>query len=294
MSSKNANSSVNTANEIAYAVERQMHIIPFKLDIYEYHKEYRLNLIKLHFLKYYEDREKALKDLVSTIKGIHTDKVIVDTSVKIKHISNEPRINGELLSKMVLAIFNSRDIIASADHFVSMLQTLDCASEDGYDALKNYITRLQNLSKERNYNVRYLSIERLISDIKEDTNKKERTICAMMVLLKMYLYFRLNDLTEVLEIQKELNDIHFELSFIEQNADEINNVANRTIKGTMFLGGLVAMLMGTGGSLAKASIYEATRERKTELVKTSQKIKAERQTFEVLKHVVGNLVFVDK
>ena len=294
ISSENANSSVNTANEIAHAMEQQMHIIPFKLDKCEYHKDYRLNLINLHFLKYYEDREKALRDLVSTIKGIHTDRVIVDTLVEIKNLSNEPIINGVLLSEKVLSIFNSRDIVTSADHFMSLLQTLDCASEAGYDALSGYITRLQSLSEERNYNVRCSRIERLISDIKEDTNEKERTVCTMMVLLKMYLYFCLDDLKEVLEIQKELKDIQFKLSFLEQNADKINDVANKTIKGAMFLGGLITMLTGKGGSFAKANVNEATRGRKTNLVRTSQKIAAEKLTFEVLKEVVGNIVFVDK
>lgn len=293
VSSNRANSSANTANEIAYALEHKKHIIPVKLDKSEYHKDIRLNLIRIHYLKYYEDRAKTLRDLVSTIKSIHTDSVIVDTSVKLSIISNEYKINGVLLSEQVLSIFNSKDIKTSADLFMSLIKTLDCESETGFDVLKKYILRLHSLSDERNYNVRYSRIERLVSDIKEDRAHMERVNRLIVILLKMYLYFCLDDISEVLLIQKELSDVKFELSYTERNAGTINDIANAAVRGTMFVCGLVATIMGQGGSLSKASMFASTKGEKITIVKTPQKIENQIKAFDTVKAVVGSLLFVE-
>jgi hypothetical protein len=292
IASERANASANTANEIAYAITHKKHIIPVKLDKSDYHKDIRLNLIRIHFLKYYEDREKTLRDLVTTIKNIKTDVVIVDTSVTLKKIPNEQKINNDLLSEKVLSLFNSKNIKSSAENFTSLIKILNCDSETGYKTLNKYIVRLQNLSEERNYNVRRSRIERLVSDIKEDGTKTERIISIVIILLKMYLYFCLDDISEVLFIQKEVNKVKFELSYIEKNAETINEAANLTVRGAIFAAGFIAAITGKGGSTAKASMIASTKGEKITIVKTPQKIAIQKRTFETFKTVVENLIFI--
>ena len=286
IASERANASANTANEIAYAITHKKHIIPVKLDKSDYHKDIRLNLIRIHFLKYYEDREKTLRDLVTTIKNIKTDVVIVDTSVTLKKIPNEQKINNDLLSEKVLSLFNSKNIKSSAENFTSLIKILNCDSETGYKTLNKYIVRLQNLSEERNYNVRRSRIERLVSDIKEDGTKTERIISIVLILLKMYLYFCLDDISEVLFIQKEVNKVKFELSYIEKNAETINEAANLTVRGAIFAAGFIAAITGKGGSTAKASMIASTKGEKITIVKTPQKIAIQKRTFETFKTVI--------
>lgn len=291
VASVKSNASPNTANEIAYALTHKKHIIPVKLDKSDYHKDIRLNLIRIHYLKYYEDREKALRDLVTTIKSIKTDAVVVDTLVKMKKISNEQKFNGELLSEKVLSIFNSKNIRISAEIFSSFIKSFDCKSETGFELLNQYVERLQSLSEERNYNVRRSRIERLVSDIKEDKAETERTISIMIILLKMYLYFCLDDISEVVLIQKELSEVKFELSYIERNAGTINDTANITVRGAMFAAGLIAAIMGRGGSAANASMVASTKGEKITIVKTPERIEMQKKTFETLKKTVENLIF---
>ena len=87
ISSQNANSSDNTANEISYAYEHKKHIVPLRLDSSPYHKDVALNLSRLHFLKYYEDKNKALESLVLTIKGIHTPIILNSNDVYISNLA---------------------------------------------------------------------------------------------------------------------------------------------------------------------------------------------------------------
>ena len=293
VSSEKANSSINTANEIAHALERKKHIIPVKLDKSRYHKDIRLNLIRIHYLKYYEDRDKALKDLISTIKNINTDTVIVNTAVKSADIPDEQKVNGELLSQRVLSIFNSKDIKTSVKEFKALTQKLQCESEDGFDTLSKYIQRLQSLSEERNYNVRYSRIERLISDIKEDRAEVERSNSIMVILLKMFLYFCLDDIPEVLTIQKELNDVKYELSYIERNADTINDVSSAVVRGATFVASAAALLMGKGGTAARAGLSVSSKGGKLKVVKTSQEIENEKKAFDTLKKAAQGLIFIE-
>lgn len=292
VSSEKANLSPNTANEIAYALAHGKHIIPFKLDKSEYHKDVRLNLIRIHYLRYYEDRGKALRDLVSTIKNIHTETVIVDTSVKIKDLPNEEKINDELLSGRILAVFNAEDIKKAADNFKSLVKVLDCESESGHDSLNKYLQRLESLAEERNFNVRQSRIERLVSDIKEDKPTTERCVSILLILLKMYLYFCLDDIREVILIQKEIDDVKYELSYLERNAETINDVANATIRGATFVASLAATIMGKGGSVARAGMLSSTKGDKITVVKTPQKINNQIRTFELLKNASRMLYFV--
>lgn len=291
VSSARANLSPNTANEIAFALEHKKHIIPVKIDKSSFHKDVRLNLIRVHYLKYYEDRTKALRDIVATIKRINTDVVVVDTSVKLPNIPNEPKINGELLSRLVLSIFNSKSIKTSFEGFMSLIKSVKCESEAGYNELNKYILRLQSISEERNYNVRRSRIERLVSDIKEDKVEMERINCVIVVLLKMYLYYCLNDIKEVILIQKELGGVKYELSYLERNADTINDIANVTVRGAIVVAGLAAAIMGKGGSLAGASMRTSAMGEKITIVKTSQMIEIQGMAFKTLKTVVEKLVF---
>lgn len=283
VSSEKANSSPNTANEIAYAIEQKKHIIPFKIDNSDYHKDNRLNLIRIHYLRYYEDREKALKDLVSTIRCIKTDKIIIDTSVRINKTLNEKRINGSLISNRILSIFNKNEIKNSAELFNSILKDLNCNSENGYNTLNGYIERLKKLADERNYNVRRNRIERLISDMKEDSSSIERHVKIMYILLKMYLYYCLDDIKEVVIIQKEIKDVNFTLSYVEKNAETINDVANSVARTATFILSAAALLTGQGGSVAKGGLFASTHGEKVNIVKTSEKIKSLEDSFNALK-----------
>ncbi len=293
VSSVNANSSANTANEIAYAIEHNKHIIPFKLDKSEYHKDVRLHLIRIHYLRYYEGRDKSLRDLISTIKSIKTSSVILETSVKLKEVINEEQVDGQLLSEIVLSIFNTKDLDGSAKEFKKLEKILNCDSESGFGTLDNYLNRLQKVASERNYNVRKSRIERLVSDIKEDVSTTERCVAIMLVLLKMYLYFYLDDIREVVIIQKEIDEIKFELSYIERNADTINDTANVVIRGATFIASVVATMMGKGGSAGKAGLVASTRGEKITIVKSSQAISNRAKVFETLKLAVQRLVFVE-
>ena len=289
ISSKKANASPNTANEIAYALEKSKHIIPVKIDMSDYHKDIRLNLIRIHYLRYYEDRHTALTNLVQTIKEIKTEKVILDTSVRLPKTHKEHRINKKSLSKVVLSIFNSNKTKSSVARFKELINMFGCKSEKGYEVLNRYIERLGNISEERNYNVRTTRIERLISDIKDEKANTERENAIILIMLKMYLYFCLEDITEVILIQKEIEDIRFELSYIEKNASTINDIANATVRGTMFIAGIASAIMGKGGSSMAAA---STKGRKITIVKTPQEVNENKIKFEALKTVAKELLFV--
>ena len=293
VSSENANSSVNIANEIAYALEHKKHIIPVKLDKSQYHKDVRLNLIRIHYLRYYEDRNKALRDIVSTINNIKSSTVIVDTLAKIGKIPNEKRVEGEFLSDRLLAVFNAKGIDVAVNNLKSLVRILGCESETGYNSFTKYLQRLDSLSEERNFNVRQSRIERLVSDIKEDKPISERSVSLLIIILKMFLYFCLDDIREVVLIQKEIDEVKFELSYIERNADTINDVANATIRGATFVASVAATLMGKGGSTARASMVASTKGEKITIVKTSQKINNQKRTFELFRLALQTLYFVD-
>lgn len=291
ISSEKANSSANTANEIAYAIKRQMHIIPFKLDESPYHKDISLNLIRIHFLKYYEDRKKALTDLVSTIRSINTDKLIIDTSVKIGEILNEEKINGKLLSELVISFFNAKDIISAVECFKSLINVLSCESEKGFNVLNSYVQKLEKLAQERNYTVRQARIGKLISDIKDNSSETQRRVRIMIILLKMYLYLCLNDIQEVVYIQNEISDVSFELKFVERHSENINEAANLAIRAAAFIGGAVALFTGKGGSAAKGAMVGSTKGDTITIVKSPDKIEFERKAFETLKAVSLALKF---
>lgn len=292
VSSDKANISENTANEIAYAINHKKHIIPIKLDKSNFHKDINLNLIRLHFLRYYEDRDKALRDLIATIKRINTDSVEIDTSVRIENIPDEKEVNGVLTSELLLSFFNAKDIMSSVKDYKSLTKNFNCESETGYKELNEYTNRFEKLAKERNYNVRLSRIERLVSDIKEDSYKFERCNVIMIILLKMYLYYYLDDIREVALIQKEINDVNFNLSYFEKNADKINETANAVIKGALFVGGIVGMCMGNS-SLGGGAIKGASTQQKMKIVKTAKEIKEKIRIFETLKIASLSLRFFD-
>lgn len=291
VSSENANKSANTANEVQYALDSKKHIIPFKLDRSPYHKDLKLNLIRIHFIKYYEDRHKALSDLVTTIKGLKSDALVINTSVTINPIKSEKEYNGKLFSNLVLSIFTASDIKKSVFSFNQLKETLQCESDDGYKHLEEYLKRLDNIAEERNYNVRRTRIERLISDIKEKDVSSNRNVKVAITLLKMYLYFYLNDIREVNFIQAEIKDVQYELSYVERNSDTINDIANLGIRTGTFLTSAVALCMGKGGSAGKAGMFASTKGAKINVVKTSEQIKKLREKFEAFKDASLRLTF---
>lgn len=290
ISSENANCSGNTANEIQYALDQNKIIIPFKLDKSGYHKDVYLNLIRIHFLRYYEDRTKALQDLILTIKN---QTVQIGPSVRIKPMSNEALIKGKKLSELLPDIFNTNDYHASVQEFHDLIQLLECDSETGYNKFREYLQKLERLGQERNYNVRQSRLERMISDIKEDNPESERCVSILFILLKMYLYYRINDIKETIIIQKEVDDINFTLSFVEKNAQTINDVTNAVVKGGTFLLSAAALLMGKGGAAARGGIHASTRSEKIKLVDI-EKAEAQKQAFETLKEVTKSLSFLEE
>ena len=90
-------------------------------------------------------------------------------------------------------------------------------------------------------------------------------------------------------IQKEIEDIRFELSYIEKNASTINDIANATVRGTMFIAGIASAIMGKGGSSMAAA---STKGSKITIVKTPQEVNENKIKFEALKTVAKELLFV--
>ena len=132
----------------------------------------------------------------------------------------------------------------------------------------------------------------LISDIKkEDASVTERSMQVLVILIKMFLYFQIGDIQEVIRIQKELDDVRFELSFLERNADTINEVTDVAVKGVTMVLGVAAKLKGMGGSLGTGLIKGATTTEKINLVKTSEKINYQKKVFETLRSVCQALRF---
>lgn len=287
VSSEKANKSVNTANEIQYAIDKKKIIIPFKIDESEYHKDIYLNLILIHFLRYYEDRAKALQDLVSTIKNIN---IQIYPTVKVNHIPDEVLIKGKRLSGQLPSIFNTDDFSVSVSKFRNLEKLLDCESEKGCNSFNEYLDRLERLSEEHNYNVRQARIANVISDIKESKATSERCVCILFILLKMFLYYKLNDVKETIIIQKELDDVKFKLSFLEKNAQTINDATNTVVRGGMFLAGVAAMFTGKGGALARGTVHASTRGESIKVVNT-QEIEARKLIFETFKKAAKSLIF---
>ena len=188
VASERSNVSENTANEITYAISQKKHVIVLRLDKSPFHKDVSLNVIRIHYLNYFLDRRKALRDLVATIKKVNTDKVVLDMAVKIQEIPDEEPLGDIMMSQQVLAAFNASDIKTSVGHFKTLVEKLPCESETGYDKVKEYIKRLDIIADERNYNVRCTNIESLISDIKkEDASVTERSMQVLVILIKMFL-----------------------------------------------------------------------------------------------------------
>ena len=292
VASERSNVSENTANEITYAISQKKHVIVLRLDKSPFHKDVSLNVIRIHYLNYFLDRRKALRDLVATIKKVNTDKVVLDMAVKIQEIPDEEPFGDIMMSQLVLAAFNAGDIKTSVGHFKTLVEKLPCESETGYDKVKEYIKRLDKIADERNYNVRCTNIESLISDIKkEDSSVTERSMQVLVILIKMFLYFQIGDIQEVIRIQKELDDVRFELSFLERNADTINEVTDVAVKGVTMVLGVAAKLKGMGGSLGTGLIKGATTTEKINLVKTSEKINYQKKVFETLRSVCQALRF---
>lgn len=287
VSSEKANKSDNTANEIQYALNQKKIIIPFKLDKSEYHKDVYLNLIRIHFLRYYEDRVKALHDLISTIKNI---SIQVNPIVKANLIPDEFLIKGKKLSGQLPSIFNTDDFSTSVSKFRNLEKLLDCESEKGCDSFNDFLDRLERLSEEHNYNVRQARIANVISDIKESKATSERCVCILFILLKMFLYYKLNDVKETIIVQKELDDVKFKLSLLEKNAQTINDATNTVVRGGMFIAGVAAMLIGQGGALARGTVHASTRGESIKVVNT-QEVEAKRLTFETLKNAAKSLTF---
>lgn len=291
ISSEASNNATWTIGEIATAQESHKKIIPVRIDSSQYHKSLRVRLNALDYIDFTSNPDKALRKLVSTIKNIDIKELQLNPLVVSLSVSREQKVNGVFLSKSVLSIFNSKDIRVSAEEFEYLLNKLDCESENGYQSIKNNLLKLKKISEERNYEVRRSRIERLVSDIKEENVTLERSVSVMYILLKMYLYFCLNDIREVVIIQKELNNVKYELTFVEKNADAINEIADKTVRGATFIAGLTATIMGKGGSAARAGIYASTRGEKIKIVKTPQKIMMQQKAFNAFKTIVKGLNF---
>lgn len=290
VSSEKANKSENTANEIRYALDFKKIIIPFKLDKSDFHNDIDLELRRIHFLRYYEDRTKALQDLILTIKN---QTIQIGPSVRINPIPDEVLINGQKLSERLPAIFNTTDCQASVQEFNDLLKLIDCESETGYAKFNEYLQKLDRLGQERNYNVRQSRLERMISDIKEDDPTTERCVSILFILLKMYLYYKINDIKETILIQKEVDDVKFTLSFLEKNAQTINDVTNVVVRGGIFLSSAAALLMGKGGAAARGGLHASTRGEKIKLVNI-EKAEAQKHAFEALKEATKSLIFIEE
>lgn len=290
VSSSNSNKSENTANEIMYALKNHKHIIPFLIDDSPIHKDISLNLIRLHELHYYKDRNKALKDLVTTITGIQTDSIVSYTYAIMDSDKYEESINGEFISKKVLYIFNSQDINLSSNTFFFLFDLL-CVGEKGRKVFLTYLNRLKNLATERNPSVKISRIENLIAQIKDDTSVLERHVKLLSILYKMYLYFLISDIKEVYEIQKEVNDVSFDLTFWEENADPINDIADGIIRIGGFFASAVAVVMGKGGRIARSTLIATTRTKRVDIVKTKQEVFCIKKSFETLKNAILLLEF---
>ena len=286
VSSQNANNSDNTANEISYAYEHKKHIIPFRLDCSPYHKDIDLNLSRLHYLRYYEDKEKALRNLTTTIKGINTPIILSYNEIHIPSTLNKITVKGESLPEIIKGIFTSQSITTSCNNLKQLLAIYSCKSSE----LNLYFEKLLCIEDVFNYDVRRNLLIGMISELTNKENKFDRFELIIYYIFQMFLYNCINDQIMVIKIQKKIGDVKFIKSFIERNGDDINDIVNGTVKVGLFIGSVVAAFTGKG-SLARAGAASLRTSEKIKCVKSKNEIQNIEKDFETLKKLLLSIKF---
>ena len=286
VSSHNANRSDNTANEISYAYEHKKHIIPLRLDCSPYHKAIELNLSRLHYLKFYEDKNKALRNLISTIKDIHTPIILNYNEIHIPLISDEKVINGEKPSLLIKDIFISQSIQKCYNSFKTLLKIYSCSSSD----LNSYLEELLKIEGTLNSDVRRSMIVDIIADLTNKDYKFNRFELIIYYVFLMFLYHYINDHVMVKKIQEKIAGTKFKRTFIERNGDDINDIVDGTVKAALFVGSVAAMLTGKG-SLGRAGAAGLKTNEKIKCVKGQTEIQQIEKDFEALKRLMLSIKF---
>lgn len=286
ISSQNANSSDNTANEISYAYEHKKHIVPLRLDSSPYHKDVALNLSRLHFLKYYEDKNKALESLVLTIKGIHTPIILNSNDVYISPVLGEKTVMGKVPSLLITEIFTSQNISVVCNNFNQLLNIYSCE----FSNLKLFIDKLLSIEDILNYDVKRNLFVTLITDLTNKDNEFDRFELIIYYLFLMYLYNYINDQVMAIKIQKKISSVKFKKSFIERNGDDINEIANGAMKTALFVGSVAAMLNGKG-TLGRAGVAGLKIKDKIKCVKSKTEVQNVENNFETLKNISLSIIF---
>jgi len=290
VASENSNKSENTANEIVYALSLHKHIIIFRVDESHLHEDVDFNFSLQHQLLYYNDRNKALADLIASIKKIKTDAVVSYNKATLDQDFKEEPINGEFLSRRVLSIFNAPNMEEASSSFLFFYDLL-CTREKGHKTLKEQLDNLSSISNEHNPDVKRTRIINLIAKIKDNNSVTERHVQLLSILLKMYLYYLLSDIKEVYEIQKEIDSVDFQTTFFEDNSEVINDVTDGIVRIGGFLASTIAVFMGKGGQLAESAMIATSRSKKVNVVKTAQEISSLKQSFHALKTAISGLRF---
>lgn len=287
ISSANSNASENTANEVQYALNGNKRIIPLRIDRSDYHEGVRINLVRTHFLKYYNDPDKALESLVQAIKS---GEEIREESVTLLP-EDASALTGGSIAGGVLSIFNSASFQESTQRLSDLVEAANCTKEKGYDRLLEFITGIRRAAEERNHIVRNAQLANLIAKIKGDNTTMNRRVSVLKTLVLMFLYYSIGDSQEAQRLQKGLGAIEFQRNFVERNAQTINDVTNGMTRGALLIAGVVGMLTGRGGSLSRSMTMTSTRGEKIKVVSSPEEIDRNETVFKELKDAVARLHF---
>lgn len=288
VSSHNSNKSTNTANEIAYALERRMHIIPFRIDSSDMHDDIKINLIRLHSLNYFLKGNVSLMELVETINGIRTTNVVSYNKVILpESLMNIDYYHTEI-SNYLLKLFDVSEIYQASEVFSSIIKYLDCDYDDGIVKLTANIEKLGRVG-DMNMEVRHSVIVQLIANniIEEDVDDGRFAIL-LKKLFNMFLHYCISDIPSFYKIQETVGKCEFKQTLMEKVV--VNNIStiNEVSRIAMAIGGVVAALYGHG-TFGRAVAHSGTQSDPLNTKKIAERAKISKNKYEALKTIIVGL-----
>ena len=279
VSSKNSNQSEWTESEITIADYFNKKIIPFRIDPSPYSSSINAHLLKLEYIDYTQDRKAALKRLVDTISG---KRVTLSDAVSLDYTGADYRGDGIVLSKEVLAMFNSSTLSDAISSYLLIVEKLRVEENAGNNRLDEIVRQLEYVKSLEHYHNQKEEMRVCSRNISKYLPEVDRMPRLLLQLAQMLCFFYLGEMSALDMVKSAVDSSEYEQTFLEEYGAGLKQVGMIALSILSF----IAMKGNVGAGLKVGSSSGSTLANKHK-----QKQKLIMLKYKKLKEIIGGLRF---
>lgn len=277
VSSARSNSSEWAQGEIHTARSKNKRIIPFRVDLSPYHNSYCVYLSHLDFIDYTQNRDSAIKKLISTIQNERLN-IKLPERVTFELKGRDLSIGDTKLSNKVFQIFSAIELQNSIRHYIDIVSAIKNFGIELSPSVNGIVEQFNEIADFSNFNLQQQKIINLSDEINKLLPSEERINLFLLQLGLMLIYYQLGEINVLRNIQKKIAQINFDISWWERYGDNIKYA------GIIALGLFFAPNAAQGAVIGHKSGKDAAKEHR-------EKVREAQNYFEAFRDVISSLTF---